>query len=235
MWRLQQPFLSSLLADERRRRGPVALLDFACGTGRVLSFCEPLVDSSVGVDISPAMVRAAKERCARSEVMEGDLIAGIDLPRSAFDVITAFRFFLNTEPDVRRRALSALRDRLDDDGLLIANVHGSTRSVRHLTLAYRRLRTRAAPAGDALLNELNPAEFRRSCEAAGLRIVAEKGFGVLPTALYRTPLARSAARVDGALVGGRAAQRYAIDIVFVCRPAATRAARSENVPQARTE
>jgi SAM-dependent methyltransferase len=235
MWRLQQPFVSSLLADERGRRRRVALLDFACGTGRVLSFCEPLVDSSVGVDISPAMARSARARCSRSEVIEGDLLAGMDLPRSTFHVITAFRFFLNTEPDVRRRALCALRDRLDDDGLLIANVHGSTRSVRHFTLAYRRLRTRAGTSGADLLNELSPADFRRSCEAAGFRVVAERGFGVLPPMLYRTRLGRSAARVDGAISGGRIAQRLAIDVVFACRAAKARPNQSDNARQAITE
>ena len=40
-------------------------LDFACGTGRVTSVVAPLARESVGVDISPSMLEAARERCKR--------------------------------------------------------------------------------------------------------------------------------------------------------------------------
>ena len=67
MWQLQQPILKQILSACRNgRKTPTQLLDFACGTGRVLSFIESLVDQSEGVDISPEMVAVARQRCGKS-------------------------------------------------------------------------------------------------------------------------------------------------------------------------
>jgi hypothetical protein len=45
IWQMQRPVVEQLLKNFRETRSePVRLLDFACGTGRVLSVLEPVVD-----------------------------------------------------------------------------------------------------------------------------------------------------------------------------------------------
>ncbi len=64
IWDLQRPVLEKILADFRQTQsGPVRLLDFACGTGRVISCLEPLVDEAEGIDISENMVAVARGKC----------------------------------------------------------------------------------------------------------------------------------------------------------------------------
>ena len=50
----------------------------------------------------------------------------IDLTRQSlgdtFDVVTAFRFFLNAEPPLREEALEAIRKHLKQDGRLVCNI-----------------------------------------------------------------------------------------------------------------
>jgi len=81
-------------------------LDFACGTGRITRQLESRADESFGVDISPSMLRIARTRCRFTEFVHADLT---DFARqthelSGFDVVTAFRFFGNAEPALRRLA-----------------------------------------------------------------------------------------------------------------------------------
>src|SRR5437867_1124588 len=70
-WTLEQ----SLLLDVMRGlpSWPRSVLDFACGTGRLLSFLEPLVEESVGIDVAPAMLEYARRRCPHSRLILGDI------------------------------------------------------------------------------------------------------------------------------------------------------------------
>src|ERR1700733_4063114 len=66
IWDMQRPVLEKIVADFRRTQpGPVRLLDFACGTGRVVASLEPLVDMAEGVDISENMVEVARGKCPK--------------------------------------------------------------------------------------------------------------------------------------------------------------------------
>ena len=49
---------------------PSQLLDFACGTGRVLACVEPLARTVDGIDISENMVAVARKRCQRARLQE---------------------------------------------------------------------------------------------------------------------------------------------------------------------
>lgn len=219
VWAWQRPVLEKIVREfAATRTTPVRLLDFACGTGRVISALEPLVAEAHGVDISPNMVALARPKCRRAELRVGDILAEPALLTGPYDVITAFRFLLNVEPALRRRALRRLREVLcEPDGRLLVNVHGNSHSLRHPAILWRRRRERAHPTG-VMLNEMSPAESRALLRDSGFQIVQELGFGMLPPTLYRTPLRRLAAAVDGRLNGDHFAHSGAIDLLFVCRP-----------------
>lgn len=219
VWRWQQPVLERLIGDFRRSRSaPVRLLDFACGTGRVLAAVESLVDSAEGVDLSESMAALARAKCRQAQIKVGDILSQADLLRDHYDLITAFRFLLNVEPEVRRGVLGKLRRVLHEpDGLLVVNVHGNSCSLRHPAIRWRRWRERAHPTG-GLFNEMSPAESKTLLHDCGFQVVHQFGFGMLPPTLYRTPLRGLSAWADGHLAGENFWRNGAIDLMFVCRP-----------------
>jgi SAM-dependent methyltransferase len=211
--------LEQVVKDFRAvRSGPVRLLDFACGTGRVLSVLEPLVDAADGVDISDNMIAVARGKCPKARLLVGDVLARPELLQPGYDLISCFRFVLNAEPDLRRRVLKRLRQVLRaPDGLLLVNIHGNSRSLRHPAIVWRRWRARGA-ATDMMLNEMSPVAVKQLLAECGFEIVRQFGFGLLPPTLYRTPLRRAAAALDRSLAGENFCNDWAVDLLFVCRP-----------------
>ena len=135
----------NLAANQTEVRHPLPLLDFACGTGRVLAKLEPEVAVADGIDISPEMVAVARTKCTKARLQVGDILTQPELLQKNYDVITAFRFLLNVEPEIRRRALRRLREVIRaPHGLLVVNVHGNSRSLRHPAIMWRRWRERCA-------------------------------------------------------------------------------------------
>jgi SAM-dependent methyltransferase len=213
VWGWQRPVLRRMLRSLRERNGRLKYLDFACGTGRIISEVEDLATESVGLDIAPLMLARAALR-TRSPLRCGDILAQPSIVDRDYDAITAFRIVLGAEPEIRVALLQDLAQRLRDDGSrLIFNVHFSHRSVLALTSRYRQLR------GWPRMLTLSPAETGRLIAASGLEIESVYGFGVLPRRLYRSPLARASAIFD------RLASRIATmtwlsqDLVYVCRRA----------------
>jgi SAM-dependent methyltransferase len=218
IWQLQRPVLENLVKDfSTAQTGPVRLLDFACGTGRVLSALEPLVGAADGVDISENMVAVARGKCPKARLLVGDILAQTELLQGTYDLITCFRFVLNAEPGLRGRVLRRLRQVLRaPDGLLLVNVHGNSRSLRHPAIVWRRWREHGGN-GRTMLNEMSPAAAKQLLAESGFEVVQQIGFGVLPPTLYRTPLRRMVAAVDRTFACGNFWPDRAIDILFVCR------------------
>ena len=219
IWQLQRPVIVRVLKDFRRdRTEPVRLLDFACGTGRVLACLERLVDSAEGIDVSENMVAVARTKCAKARLLVGDILASPELLQKNYDVISCFRFLLNVEPEMRSRVLRRLREVLcAPAGRLLVNVHGNSRSLRHPAIVWRRRGERAEKSG-AMLNEMSPAETKNLLRENGFQVVRQFGFGILPPTLYRTPLRQAAAAVDRSLAGNHWWNDWSIDMLFVCSP-----------------
>lgn len=120
------------VVDRIRELSVSTALDFACGTGRILSVLEQNVGAASGVDISEGMADMARERCSKSTVSVGDITSDGSLVATPVDLVTSFRFFLNAEDDLRRDVLRALRSRLKSGGALIANFHLNPHSLAGL-------------------------------------------------------------------------------------------------------
>ena len=56
------------------------------------------------------MLALARERCPHAKVILGDVTTTPGLAPGPFDLITAFRFFLNAEPTLRNEVLAWMRD-----------------------------------------------------------------------------------------------------------------------------
>ena len=218
IWQLQRPILEKLLIDFRSAQTPVRLLDFACGTGRVLSRVEQFADKADGIDISEQMVAVARTKCTKARLQVGNVLTNPELLGNDYNVITCFRLLLNLEPKMRAQILLELRKAIrQPDGLLLINVHGNSHSLRHPAIAWRRWRERSAKS-DTMLNEMSPAETEKLLWENGFRVVRKIGFGLVPPVFYKTPLRGVAFAVDKFFAGADAWSKWSVDIVFVCSP-----------------
>lgn len=213
MWRMQRPFVRSSLRRVLSRSGGLKYLDFACGTGRIISAVQDITTEALGVDISPLMLARAARRVASSSLRCGDILGDSTLADHDYDAITAFRFFLNTDPHMRLPVLRNLARRLRGRGSrLIFNVHGNGRSVLALTDRYRRVR------GWPPLKTLSHSRVAEMIAAAGLEIETMRGYGLVPRRLYRTAFAPVAEALDQHASRSSILAPLTQDIVYVCRP-----------------
>ncbi|GBD39714.1 Ubiquinone/menaquinone biosynthesis C-methyltransferase UbiE [bacterium HR37] len=173
IWKLEQEVLDKIIEEFIPHLRKKSLLDFACGTGRVLTYLESKFDASYGVDISTNMLRVAEQRVKKAKLVNANLLTSPNLLVGPFDMITAFRFFLNAEQSLREQALLSLRQRMHRDSILVANNHGSYPSLRSLTLRLqRKLRSTE-------INEIKQADFENMLQKAGFQIVKSFGLAVL--------------------------------------------------------
>jgi len=171
-WVVEQRLLADLLGVHVPP-GPRSVADFACGTGRVLEFLSRTYDSPVGIDISPDMLALARERCPQATVVLGDATTTPALAPGPFDLITAFRFFLNAEPELRSAALEWMRGALQPGGLVVANFHLNPASLRGV---YLRLRMRPAARPPMMTLE----DIRQLFSVHGFAVHQILGYGFLP-------------------------------------------------------
>jgi SAM-dependent methyltransferase len=122
LWSREQQIILRILEKYFAERD-VHLLDFACGTGRITALLEDHVKTSAGVDVSDSMLAFARQKLKRTEIIKADITVENVLKPRTFNLITAFRFFLNAEPALRSAALRALVELLDEDGYLVFNNH----------------------------------------------------------------------------------------------------------------
>lgn len=169
---LERPLLRKIL-DELKLGGSESVLDFACGTGRILSESEKVFGDAMGVDVSETMLDVARGQVKRATLLCQD-ITQHPLERS-FDVATAFRFFVNAEPSLRSAALASLYGTLNDGGVLVANIHQN--SCSPLGLAYR---GRNKLKGRPVANVLSHSEFTDLLKTAGFEVVDTHWYSFLP-------------------------------------------------------
>jgi len=146
-------------------------LDFACGTGRIVVALRDRADDATAIDASAAMLEVARTKAPDVSFVCGDPTVDTSLVPGPYDVITAFRFFLNAEERLRHDVLEALRERLGDLGVLVFNVHSNAWSLRALSVWLRRL-----VFGERGWNQLSHRDVRAMVEAHGLQIVDVHGY-----------------------------------------------------------
>lgn len=168
---VEVPILNELFAELSRKGS--SLLDFACGTGRITRVALPHFDRVAGVDVSRAMLDRARARLPGCELIEQDLT--VRPLAEKFDIVTAFRFFLNAEDKLRREALAAIRRQLRPDGYLVCNVHMNPASLTGLV--YRLL---GSLRGRVLHNTLSLHAFEALLRENGFRVERVVWYGILP-------------------------------------------------------
>lgn len=223
-WRLEQRVLDRVLRARLADR-PVRFLDFACGTGRIVSFLEDRVQEAVGVDISGNMLDIARRRVRKARLIQADLTRDDVLRDERFDLITAFRFFPNAQPPLRREVIEVLSRHLKEDGFLVFNNHLNLGSL------FSRMARWLRHGGTKGMTQ---AEVHDFLDTAGLVIDGVYGIGFLPsTGRWRPLPAPLLAPVEACATRLGIFPGLAQDVIFVCRPVAvkqTEQAGRETVP-----
>jgi len=130
VWQLEQGVLDDIMATFYKETD-IYHLDFACGTGRILSYLKDRTQNTVGVDLSPSMLNVARKNNKEVEIIEADLTRCDVLGQRKFNLITAFRFFPNAEDCLRMEAMKVITRHLADNGYLVFNNHKNTGSTRN--------------------------------------------------------------------------------------------------------
>jgi ubiquinone/menaquinone biosynthesis C-methylase UbiE len=112
-------------------RGLNRYLDFACGTGRILSCVGEFARETYGVDVSQSMLEQARQKCPEATLIHADLTRHTE-SLTRFNLVTAFRFFGNAEDGLRRAVLSALHELLEPGGYLVLNDHRNPWSLHDI-------------------------------------------------------------------------------------------------------
>lgn len=213
IWTHERKILTDLLARHRKKWPACDYLDFACGTGRVIEFMERRVTTSRGIDISPEMLRLAAPKLQRSELICSDITKS-DAPEGKYDLITAFRFFLNAEPSLRVAVIKALAARLkNSESILVLTNHGNPVSYKGALWPIHRTRQLLfgpQPFG----NYLTHKQIKHLLDESGLHIVERFGCGIISPRLFKiTPsIADSIERRFGC---GKLARAIGVNQVYV--------------------
>lgn len=211
LWQWEQGILERELGELQRTTRDIEYLDFGCGTGRILVFLEDKVATSVGVDPAEAMLARACIRVRKAELIHADITQEDVLFGKQFDLITAFRIFLNSQPELRDEMFQVLLPKLrNKHSLFVFNIHGNLWSHRIFTKLWLWLRGKRLSA--ATKNEMRALARRH-----GLEIVRWYGFGLLPKIIYRVIGSPVAFRIDKLFSWIPGARHVSYDLVFVCK------------------
>ena len=211
LWSREQEILLEILEKYVAGRD-VHLLDFACGTGRITSLLEDRVETSTGIDISGSMLAIARKKLKRTEIIKADITVDNVLKPRTFNLITAFRFFLNAEPELRSSAVRELTDLLTEDGCLVFNNHHHLGSP-WIRLLYARHRWKN-PEG--IFNVMSIEQMEALVESAGLEIVE-----MYPVGFFHPPKVPVSYRlnrvIDNVACRFKSLDRFSESPIVVCR------------------
>ena len=229
IWKIEQEKLATIIARYRSEHsGSLRMLDFACGTGRILQLLEKQVDSAVGIDISESMLAVAKNHLQDTELLQADLTRKPVLSGRQFELITAFRFFPNAEPSLRGEVMRELVPLLADNGILVLNNHLRCSGSK---LRLRRLIRRISKK-DKDLHCMSDAEVEVLAERFNLSITEIHPLAVLPVLREKKPLlpAKLIAAVERWMTGNSWLASLANSRIYVLQHQKPKEAQNANAP-----
>lgn len=179
MWELEKDLIKKIFTDLAPRRA----LDFATGTGRIVSELEQsLPDCEFhGIDISQDMLATARAECRRTAFHEMDGRQALDnFGKESFDVVSAFRFFPNADPSLRNEVAEQISGLTKRGGHVILNNHRNFWSTSYVGM-------RAAGNSDGNYGSCN-ADIKNLFLRRGFSCVRKYSLGIWPQTDYRPVL-----------------------------------------------
>lgn len=190
LWNFEKNVLKDVVQKHRTdtmKENSIRLLDFACGSCRVLQYLEEFCDAAIGCDVSEAMLIEGRKHLIKAKTYNLDLTKE-SLPKEVASVncITAFRFFTGAESRLQSQVITRLAGLLGPGGVLIFNNHrnyyGSFYVIQRLYygLIGRDWNTRCMKSSSAL----------KLISESGLCLESIHHWGVLPNGEAKTLIPR---------------------------------------------
>ena len=209
VWLLEKEILE-LIFRKHFNSKVINHLDFACGTGRLLEVFENKAITSFGIDVSNEMLRIARKKYRNTKFIECDITKNQNIFNQRFNLITAFRFFLNAEMTLRKHVLEIFYRILEDDGILIFNIHGNKNSLRFLPLRIRNFLTKNK------LNSISFREIKKLIEENNLKIIEVYGLSFLPQIFSKILPKAIWFNLEKVLHKIKLFNMFGIDLIFIC-------------------
>ncbi len=217
LWQIEQSQLETIIKELRDTHETIDYLDFAAGTGRIISFMEDKVDSATGIEISQAMIDRAREKLTRGKMICADITAEDSVVEGTYDLITTFRFVLNAEPNLRQAGINALAKRLkDDNSILIFNNHGNLLSLKLLLWPLHKIRGLGKgyrTAGNYMTN----GQAHRAAEKAGLKIIKTIGCGFFGGTIAKILPTKILTSLERAFANSRLLRPVCVNQLYVAK------------------
>jgi len=185
IWKMEQKILTKIV-HKFVNNGPIQHLDFACGTGRIISFLEPLVETSTGVDVSSSMLEVAENVTKNANLIHADITRENVLGEEKFNLITAFRFFPNAEPSLRLEALASIKKYMKPGAIFIFNNHKNNLCPGHLI-------TRLGHSIIRLVTFNQKGRYRLMSHKEVFKLMSDQGFEIL--SIYHTGILPETERI----------------------------------------
>lgn len=217
LWQIEQEHLNKIIGQLRTKLTRIDYLDFACGTGRIISFVEPQVDSATGIEISPEMIKIAQQNVKDASLQCRDITSDGAEIENKYDLITTYRFILNAEPALRVAGFKAMAARLkDQSSRLVFSNHGNPWSYKALMWPIHFARqTLFGKKREG--NYLTKRQTRAVLDAAGLEIINVTGVGFIsPKIVKRLPFSWCQ-KIEAALAGRPLLQSLGVNQLYVCK------------------
>ena len=210
LWHFEKKFLDTIVTELRATHDTIDYLDFAAGTGRIIAHLEDKVDVATAIEIAPAMLDVAATRVKRARLLCVDVTEADTPPEGRYDLITAFRFFLKADPQLRLSAMKALASRLKDErSLLVFNNHGHAPRLPVL----RWLWSRPRGAKDSMTDK----EVRNLVRQTGLRIDRVTGYAQVPARIAKIFSTTGARKLEALMSKWPLVPRLGIYQLYVVR------------------
>lgn len=207
----EKPFLKQLFTKlAKSHSGPV--LDFACGTGRITKILNIFFADITAIDVSEEMLKIARKELPEIKFYNADLSRSKVFKRK-FKIITAFRFLLNAQPELRNQILTKLHGLLCDDGILIVNNHLRYSSAKGYFIAFLQnfglWKAR---------NYLEDKKFESIMQEQGFKINKVFSFCLLPGSQRFPPISNKLQlRLEKLLVRFFDTEKYGEQSIYICR------------------
>lgn len=218
LWEIEKNYLLETVTELRNTVQKIDYLDFACGTGRVVCYLEPFVNTATGIDVSSEMLKIAQQKVKHASLYCKDITDTSIEEEGKYDLITTFRFILNAEPNMRISALRELAKRLKDkSSLLILNNHSNPISYKALLWPYHY--TRIFILGRRTSgNYLTIQQLRAVIDAAGLEILSIVGMGFMSAKFLSLLPYHYFKKIETALAGENfISKRFGANQIIICR------------------
>lgn len=228
LWSLEQDVLYDIFSKFSDTT-PKMYLDYATGTGRIVHYiAENFTFSTItAADISPGMLLQAQNNAPRNSTItfiQANIAEDLDLLNGPYDIVTAFRLFLNLEEENRGKIFGALSSIVKKDGWLIFNNHMNRYSIKGMIAYFLHkylkfpLKSQVPAGGKSIINTWTKSEIIELVSQFDFEVEKIYTLGVLPGHKRFIPLPwKLYRRLEKRIMNIPFLSIFAKDQIYVCR------------------